>query len=309
MSTSGTAPSCGIVLGTHLKAYMYGVIYKITNSTNGHFYIGQTKMRLSFRWSKHKQDARDGKGWVLAAAIRKHGAEVFIHEILDTCNDKDALNLAEIRYIETLKPQYNSCAGGGGLGSPTQDVRQKISAAMKGRRTSEATRKRMSVAQKGHAVSPETIAKIQRALQPRYLAMRNSRTLKNGTAARVRISRTYVSPLADIYTTAGITEKNAKIALAAKLGYQSGARARLTGEKNAMYGVAKPEAIKTLLSQANMGDGNPFYGKLHTADTRGKMREAHASRAPVTCPHCGKIGHVNAMKRWHFKNCREHNGN
>jgi group I intron endonuclease len=288
---------------------MYGVIYKITNTTNGHFYIGQTKMRLSSRWSKHKQDARAGKGWVLAAAMRKYGADAFTHEVLDTCEDKDALNLAEIRYIETLKPHYNSCAGGGGLGSPTQEVRQKISIAMKGRITSEATRARMSAAQKGHFVSPETTAKIQVALKPRFLAMRNLRILKNGTAARVRLPRAYVSPLADVYAAAGITEKNAKIALAAKWGYETGSRVRPIGEKNAMYGVPRSETIKALLSAANMGDGNPFYGRLHTEDTRDKMREAHASRAPVTCPHCGKVGHVNAMKRWHFKNCREHNGN
>lgn len=288
---------------------MYGVVYKITNTANGHFYVGQTKTRLSARWSKHKQDARQGKGWVLAAAMRKYGVEAFTHEVLAVCGDKDALNLAEIHYIETLRPHYNSCAGGGGLGSPTQEVRQKISAAMKGRRISEATRARMSAAQKGHFVSSETTAKIQAALQPRFLAMRNLRILKNGTDARVRLPRPYISPLADIYAAAGITEKNAKIALAAKLGYETGTRIRRTGEKNPMYGIPRPEAIKALLSTANTGDGNPFYGKLHTEDTRAKMREAHASRVPISCPHCGKIGHVNAMKRWHFKNCRDHNGN
>lgn len=288
---------------------MYGVIYKITNTTNGHFYIGQTKMQLASRWSKHKQDARAGKGWVLAAAIRKYGADAFTHEVLDSCVDRDALNLAEIRYIETLKPQYNSCAGGGGLGSPTQAVRQKISAAMKGRLTSAGTRARMSAAQKGHFVSPETTAKIQAALKPRYLAMRNLRILKNGTAARVRMPRAYVSPLAGVYAAAGVTEKNAKIALAARLGYETGTRIRPIGEKNAMYGVPRSETTKALLSIENTGDGNPFYGMLHTEDTRDKMRKAHASRAPVTCPHCGKVGHVNAMKRWHFKNCRDQNGN
>jgi group I intron endonuclease len=292
-----------------LKARMYGVIYKITNTTNGHFYIGQTKMQLSSRWSKHKQDARAGKGWVLAAAIRKYGADAFTHEVIDSCADMDALNLAEIRYIETLKPQYNSCAGGGGLGSPTQAVRQKISAAMKGRLTSAGTRARMSAAQKGHFVSPETTAKIQAALKPRYLAMRNLRILKNGTAARVRMPRAYVSPLAGVYAAAGVTEKNAKIALAARLGYETGTRIRPIGEKNAMYGVPRSETTKALLSIENTGDGNPFYGRLHTEDTRDKMRKAHASRAPVTCPHCGKVGHVNAMKRWHFKNCRDQNGN
>ena len=283
---------------------MYGVVYKITNTTNGHFYVGQTKMRLLSRWSKHKQDARQGKGWVLAAAIRKHGSDVFELEVLTTCDSRDALNAAEINYIFMLRPQYNSCAGGGGVGSPTAEVRQKISQAAKGKKRSAQTRARMSVAQAGHPVAPETVAKIQAALVPRFAEMRRLRIEKNGTDKRVRISRKYVSPLAEIYAEAGITTPRDKQALAAKLGYEAGTRKRMTGADNPMFGRKRPaQAIQTL-SEQNTGAGNPFYGQLHTEATRDKMKAAHASRAPVTCPHCGKMGHPNAMKRWHFDNCR-----
>lgn len=283
---------------------MYGVIYKVTNTVNDHFYIGQTKMRLASRWSKHKQDARSGKGWVLASAIRKYGTESFYVTILEAHDSKDALNAAEVRLIAALKPHYNACAGGGGLGAPTPEVREKIAKASKGRRATEETKARMSAAQKGHAVRPETVAKIQAALAPRYAAMRQARIEKYGTEKRVRPKRAYVSPLAEVYAAAGATSKKEKIALAAKLGYETGNRKRLVGAQNPMYGRPKTQEIKDRLSEANKGEANAFYGKLHTLETRDKMRAAHASRAPVRCPHCGQSGHVNAMKRWHFDNCR-----
>jgi group I intron endonuclease len=283
---------------------MYGVVYKITNTTNGHFYIGQTKTRLSARWSKHKQDARSGKGWVLAAAIRKYGVTAFELAILEEHDNRDALNAAEVRLIADLAPHYNACAGGGGLGSPTPEVREKIARAGRGRIATSETRNRMSEAQKGHRVSPETVTKIQAALAPRYEALRKARIEKYGTDKRLRPTRVYLSPLADAYKDAGLTTTQEKIAFAAKRGYQTGRRKKLVGASNPMYGKSKPDELKKKLSELNKGEANAFFGKLHTTETRGKMRQAHAARAPVTCPHCGKSGHVNAMKRWHFDNCR-----
>jgi group I intron endonuclease len=283
---------------------MYGVIYKVVNSINGHFYIGQTKMRLSARWSKHKQDSRQGKGWILAAAIRKHGDEAFALEVIEVCESKDSLNAAEIKHIAFFRPQYNACSGGGGLGSPTEEVRLKISRAGKGRKISEQTRARMSAAQDGHAVAPETSAKIQASLAPYYEALRKLRVEKYGQDKRIRTPRKYISPLEAVYVEAGVTTRNEKIALAATLGYKTGTRKRLSGADNPMFGKKQSATVLIVLSEKNTGAGNPFYGHLHTATTRDKMKAAHASRAPVTCPHCGKMGHPNAMKRWHFDNCR-----
>lgn len=283
---------------------MYGVIYKVTNKVNGNFYIGQTKMRLGSRWSKHKQDARNGKGWVLAAAIRKYGCEAFSVEVLEEHESKDALNHAEIRLIAMMKPEYNSCAGGGGIGSPSEEVRQKLSAARLGKKISEATRQRMSQAQKGHFVSKETAAKIQDALAPRYEAMRQARIQKYGTDKRVRANRKYVSPYQELYEKLGATTTAEKISVLAKFEHASGLRKDVSGANNPMFGKPKDPAIKAKLSEANTGEGNPYFGKSHSEETRQKMKEAHALRAPVSCPHCGKTGHLNPMKRWHFENCR-----
>lgn len=283
---------------------MYGVIYRVTNQINGNFYIGQTKMRLGSRWSKHKQDARNGKGWVLASAIRKYGCEAFVVDVLEEHEDKDALNQAEIRLIAAMKPEYNSCDGGGGLGSPSEEVRKKISAAGIGRKASKETRQRMSEASKGRALSAETVAKIQASLAPRYAAMRQAHFEKHGTHKRVRASRKYISPHQNLYEEFGATTTAEKISLIAKIEHANGLRKNIAGANNPMFGKPKDPIIKAKLSAANSGEGNPYFGKTHSEETRKKMQDAHALRAPVSCPHCAKTGHPSPMKRWHFENCR-----
>lgn len=279
---------------------MYGVIYKVTNIVNGHIYIGQTKTALGKRWSKHCSDARSGAGWVLAAAIRKHGKEAFAIQVVEECADKDALNAAEIAWILKLRPVYNSCAGGGGIGSPTPEVRAKISTAVRGIKRSEEARKNMSKAQKGHHVSEETKQKIFKATA----WYREQLKQKRLTTPKRKYARVHKTPLQHLYDAAGAVTRKEKIAIAAKHGFESGRRQRLVGSLNPMYGKVKPEEVKQALSEKLSGENNPYYGREHSEDTRAKMRAAHAARPPVTCPHCGKEGHLNTMKRWHFDNCR-----
>ena len=109
------------------------------------------------------------------------------------------------------------------------------------------------------------------------------------------------------------------------------------GEKNSFYGrthslefrEAQSERFKgvplseerkaKLKESALRGDDHPkgMLGKSHSLDAKRKMSiaskgkpktEHHISnmRKPkpkVTCPHCGKEGGVNNMKRYHFDRC------
>lgn len=286
---------------------MYGIVYKATNTVTGRFYIGQTKTTLSKRWSKHCSDARRGAGWVLADAIRKHGAGAFVLKVLEECADKQALNAAEVFWIETLRPAYNACAGGGGLGSPTPEVRKKISLAMKGLKRSDVTKKNMSAAQKGHTVSESTREKLRARFKGVVLRKSAVSTLeRQQTANRNRARRIHPErhDLAELYSVHGAKTRGEKISLALVHGIATGRIKRRTGALNPMYGKEKPETIKRQLSEIFSGTGNPYYGKSHSDEIRAKMRAAHAARPPVVCPHCGKEGHVNTMKRWHFDNCR-----
>lgn len=70
------------------------------------------------------------------------------------------------------------------------------------------------------------------------------------------------------------------------------------GENNIMYGKPKSAEVKQKLSKSLKGrkQSEEVVNKRVKANT-GKKRKL------VQCPHCNKIGGVNAMKRWHFNNC------
>ena len=55
--------------------------YKATNIVNGKVYIGFAGSPKQ-RWSQHKRDAEQCKGFALADAIRKHGWTAFEFEVI-----------------------------------------------------------------------------------------------------------------------------------------------------------------------------------------------------------------------------------
>lgn len=67
-------------------------------------------------------------------------------------------------------------------------------------------------------------------------------------------------------------------------------------------GVPMSEEVKKKMSERFTGEGNNRYGTKHTKETLEKMRKP---KPKVKCPHCGKVGGISSMKRWHFDNCKE----
>ena len=85
----------------HAKIYY---CYRAINQVNGKVYIGFSADPEK-RWSQHKRDADQGKGYVFHQAIRKHGWHNFQFEILCCGKDKKAmLTCVEPQLIE----QYQS---------------------------------------------------------------------------------------------------------------------------------------------------------------------------------------------------------
>ena len=93
------------------------IIYKVTSTTSGKVYIGQTVKRLEDRKQQHFKNARLGKKTNFYSAIRKYGPDDFVWEIIDNADSKDLLNELEIKYIShynTYKCGYNMTKGGDG---------------------------------------------------------------------------------------------------------------------------------------------------------------------------------------------------
>jgi group I intron endonuclease len=129
------------------------IIYLITNTVNGKFYVGQTKQKLHRRWSKHISDANCGKGYYFSNAILKYGCEAFKVEQIDTAVDLAKANELEKHYItvyESSNPEkgYNSTYGGEGV-PVTPEGLEKIRQAMTGMPRSEAAKEKLRVQRLG----------------------------------------------------------------------------------------------------------------------------------------------------------------
>jgi hypothetical protein len=70
-------------------------------------------------------------------------------------------------------------------------------------------------------------------------------------------------------------------------------------------GLKHSEETKFKMSHAHKGNKSRL-GQLRSADEKAKQSASMQGRpqAIFTCPHCEKNG-GNAMKRWHFDNCKE----
>ena len=87
---------------------MFYTIYKITNITNGMFYIGKHK-------TKNINDGYMGSGKRLIHAINKYGIDNFHKETLHICKNEEHMNILEyILVVPDRETNYNLCEGGKG---------------------------------------------------------------------------------------------------------------------------------------------------------------------------------------------------
>ena len=86
-------------------------IYKITNTITGDFYIGSSK-NVKQRLAQHKCPSRwkQCKNNPMYQDMQKYGVDKFVFEVLEVVEvvEPEKLKEMEQRFIETLKPTYNS---------------------------------------------------------------------------------------------------------------------------------------------------------------------------------------------------------
>lgn len=130
----------------------YGTVYGIRHIASGRVYVGITIQRPSKRWAYHRWSLRNGQhvNPYLQNAWNKHGDAAFEFITIEICETEGDLNAAECRHIESLGGlAYNLKSGGGFGGTPSQETRQRMSAASKGKPKSAETRQRMSEGSRG----------------------------------------------------------------------------------------------------------------------------------------------------------------
>lgn len=177
-----------------------GHVYKITNTVNGKVYVGQTKTSLNKRFTSHKCESKKERYTnKFYEEMRELGTENFKIESLSEIKTKtrdelsNMLNILEKEYIKILKPAYNAAPGGVGntgvqwtqerkekfkslmsgennhnFGKPlSEETKEKLSKALKGRLISEESRKSRSQKMKGVPKSEETREKMKEAAKNR----------------------------------------------------------------------------------------------------------------------------------------------
>src|SRR6185312_8350406 len=124
--------------------------YLATNTVNGKRYVGITTAKdHRSRWWSHQSLARNGSRHAFHKAIKKHGADAFVVEIIACATSWDNLCALEcdlIRQYDTFSRNgYNMTAGGEGVLGIRHSVEARIA---------------MGVVRKGRKLSAEHIAKL-----------------------------------------------------------------------------------------------------------------------------------------------------
>ena len=148
---------------------MYGVIYKIVNKINGTLYVGQTTQSLSKRWEDHKYASKI-EDYPIYRAIRKYGIGNFYISLLDTAKNQEELDLKEIyygEYLNTMRPNGYNLRLGQGQGHTSEETKDKISRANKGKLTGNKNPRF------GNSHTMETRKKISESRKGKYLGKDN----------------------------------------------------------------------------------------------------------------------------------------
>ena len=121
-------------------------VYTIYNIITNKFYIGSSvnlRTRRTLHFRELKQGTHHSK--YLQNSYNKYGRDNFIFKIIRECDPKDCISLEQY-FINAISPEYNMC---------------KIAGNCLGRKSTEETRKKMSLSRLGKKASEETRQKLR----------------------------------------------------------------------------------------------------------------------------------------------------
>ena len=215
----------------------YGVVYLARNRINGKCYVGQTTQDSEVRFHQHRT-RRNSRCRAFAAALAKHGADVFEFSVLMKAATRSDLDQAEIRFIgefNSMAPNGYNVRAGGSAGTHTEATRLKISAGNKGKKQSVQQRAAASERMRGTSLSAVSRAKISATLK--------GRSLPSETCEKMSLAR-----------------------MGRK--HHAASRQKMSANRS---GIAVSEAHKAKLRVANLG-------KSHSPETKARMSSAQRDR-------------------------------
>lgn len=88
------------------------------------------------------------------------------------------------------------------------------------------------------------------------------------------------------------------------LKWKESASKNRSGREAPNKGILHTEETKKKISQAMMGDKNPFFGKKHSAEQREKKRQEKLASPKKICYYCNKEVDTMNYGRWHGDKCK-----
>jgi len=140
--------------------YMKSYVYVITCLVNQKQYVGKTndpesRKKGHFHFDLRRKVPRQA----IHAAIKKHGVENFVFEVISEHDSEEEAFAEENRLIKQKLSEgtglYNMNEGGKGGSSPTEETRAKMSASRMGIQYSNETKRKISEAAKKQFSNPE----------------------------------------------------------------------------------------------------------------------------------------------------------
>jgi group I intron endonuclease len=229
------------------------IIYRITCTTNGKFYVGST-INKKQRWNRHRRELRAGThpNKNMLASWQKYGEASFVFEVLEELADTGLLFAAEQRYLDQhAGKEY--CF----------NWAKHADAPMRGRSGADTPNY-------GRPVGPETRA-LLRAANSGESNPNWGRQTPLETRERIRAANKANPAHRKKHTPEAI----AKIAAASK-GRPVSAETRAK-RSAALKGREIPLEQRLRISQTLSGPGNYWYGKTRPDSFKAKVRKAVAT--------------------------------
>lgn len=151
----------------------YGIVYLVTNNSNGKLYVGQTTQSVESRWRKHVSNSNHHRNRMpIAFAISKYGKESFSIKALEYCDNQAQLDKQELFWattLDTFSPNGYNLKAGSGPGSMSDQTKKKIGKSNAGKKRTEDWLKRLSESHMGQKMPESTKLALQRANKDRVI--------------------------------------------------------------------------------------------------------------------------------------------
>lgn len=170
--------------------YQDGKIYQIVNSVNNIVYIGSTVQPLAKRMVGHRSDALT-KSSKFYTAMKAVGIDNFRIVLVKNfpCNRNDELYAEEYKTMKDFQQQgielYNDF-----VGVMSEEQKQKLSEANKGKVLSDEQKQKLSDAHKGKVVSEETKQKISESSKGKIMSQEAKQKMSDAKKGKVMSGET-----------------------------------------------------------------------------------------------------------------------